>query len=85
MKVLLRAARGRSDGRIPPYLFTEHRSVDALLRLGAIEFDEGWGAPMYKFTSMGAALVNKEIDREEKGRLSKIRTLRAPVLQEGAR
>jgi len=41
------------DGRVPPYVFRDYRSVKKLLDDGVIEPWVGYGAPMYKFTHLG--------------------------------
>jgi hypothetical protein len=43
----------RTDGRVPPYVFRDYRTVSKLLEAGFIEPWVGYGAPMYKFTHHG--------------------------------
>ena len=54
------AKRKFSDGRVPPYLFRDYRSVKALLDAGFIEFEPGYGAPMYRFTHFGLEALERE-------------------------
>lgn len=47
------AKRKYDDGRVPPYVFRDYRSLSKLLDAGLIEIWAGYGAPMYKFTLCG--------------------------------
>ena len=47
------AKRKFSDGRVPPYLFRDYRTIKALIEAGFIEFEDDYGAPMYRFTHLG--------------------------------
>jgi len=47
------AKRKYEDGRVPPYVFRDYRSVSGLIEAGFIEPWIGYGAPMYKFTHKG--------------------------------
>jgi hypothetical protein len=47
------AKRKFDDGRVPPYLFRDYRSIKALLNAGFIEWKPGFGTPMYRFTHLG--------------------------------
>ena len=57
---LMWARRKYGDGRVPPYLFRDYRSIKALLDAGFIEFDHGYGAPMYRFTHLGLDVLERE-------------------------
>ncbi len=60
---LLWARRKYSDGRVPPFLFRDHRTISSLLVAGLIEWEKGYGAPMYRFTHKGLdALEAKRAD-----------------------
>lgn len=59
-KTLRNAKRKFSDGRVPPYLFRDYRSIEALLDAGFIEFERGYGAPMYRFTPLGLDALEME-------------------------
>lgn len=50
---LLWAKRKYQDGRVPPFLFRDYRSVPSLLEAGLIEWWKDFGAPMYRFTHKG--------------------------------
>lgn len=52
-QALVWAKNKYSDGRIPPFAFRNHRSIDRLKRDGLIEYSPGYGRPMYKFTQRG--------------------------------
>ncbi len=47
------AQRKYTDGRVPPFLFRDYRSILKLLKAGLIEFEAGYGAPMYRLTRKG--------------------------------
>jgi hypothetical protein len=51
--VLRFAKRNRDDGLVRPEWFRDYRSLDACLKAGVIEFEGGYGEPMYKFTHAG--------------------------------
>jgi hypothetical protein len=48
-----------NDGRIPPYLFRDYRSIRTLLSAGFIEFRYGYGCPMYQFTQLGLDALDR--------------------------
>ena len=54
------AKRKFSNGHVPPYLFRDYRSIKALLDAGFIEFEYGYGAPMYRFTHLGLDALERE-------------------------
>lgn len=54
------ARRKYQDGRVPPFLFRDYRSIDKLIRAEIIEPYIGYGAPMYQFTSYGLAILEAE-------------------------
>ncbi len=47
------AKRKYEDGRVPPYVFRDYRSLSRLIEAELIEPWVGYGAPMYKFTRKG--------------------------------
>lgn len=53
LKALRWAKSKYSDGRVPPYVFRDYRTVNALLANGVIRPWIGYGAPMYRFTEAG--------------------------------
>jgi hypothetical protein len=53
LKALRWAKIKYTDGRVPPYVFRDYRSVSRLIDAGFIEPWFGYGAPMYKFTLKG--------------------------------
>lgn len=53
IKSLRWAKRKYEDGRVPPFVFRDYRSVSNLIKAGLIEAWIGYGATMYKFTPLG--------------------------------
>lgn len=51
------AKRVYTDGRVPPSLFRDHRSIPVLLKFGLIELWAEYGSPMYKFTKRGLEFI----------------------------
>lgn len=47
------AKKKYTDGRVPPFIFRDYRSVIGLIKAGLIEPELGYGSPMYKFTPKG--------------------------------
>lgn len=62
IKGLVWARRKYSDGRIPPFVFTQYRTADKLIAAGLIENWVGYGGPMYKFTHAGLDALEKALD-----------------------
>ena len=52
-RALIWARRKYEDGRVPPYMFRDYRTLSKLLEAGFIEPWVGYGAPMYKLTHHG--------------------------------
>jgi hypothetical protein len=59
-RALIWARRKYEDGRVPPYMFRDYRTVSKLLEAGFIEPWIGYGAPMYKFTHQGLDVLERE-------------------------
>ena len=60
-RALRLARRKYEDGRVPPYVFRDYRTVSKLLEAGFIEPWVGYGAPMYKFTHQGLDALEREL------------------------
>jgi hypothetical protein len=58
-KTLRYAKQKYNNGHIPPFLFRDYRSIKALLDNGFIQFEHGYGAPMYRFTQSGLDVLGK--------------------------
>ena len=56
---LLWAKRKFENGRVPPFVFRDYRSIKKLLDTGLIEPWIGYGAPMYKFTRLGLDVLER--------------------------
>ena len=54
------AKRKVSNGHVPPCLFRDYRSINTLLDAGYIEFEHGYGAPMYRFTHLGLDALERD-------------------------
>lgn len=59
LRALRWAKRKYVDGRVPPYVFRDYRSIELLIKAGLIESWVGYGAPMYKFTQQGLDTLEK--------------------------
>jgi hypothetical protein len=66
VKALQYAKRTFKDGRVPPHVFRDTRSLAKLLDAGIIEPFIGYGAPMYKFTEAGTAALESPKCQEPK-------------------
>ena len=54
------AMRKYSDGRVPPYVFNNYKSIQILLEAGVIECWIGYGASMYKITQLGLDVLENQ-------------------------